>query len=86
MGTLDSLNCNNSPTFGTTTRHLCSNIHNTSILCGTLIYHCLHAEWFRTCFLVFLFPKLGMILFDEPLWVPMFRQDSQLVDQITLTL
>lgn len=74
MGTLDSLNCNNTLTLSTTTRHLCPNVHNSSIFCVTLIYHCLPAGLSKTCSLVFLFPKLGVILCDEPLVVLIFRK------------
>lgn len=82
MGTLDSLNCNNTLIFSTTSRHLCPNFHNNSVFCGTLIYHCLTAEWSGTCSLVFLFLKLEVMLW---VWFPSSHKAPQLVDQITLT-
>lgn len=73
VGTLNSENCNNTITHGSTIQVLCPNIHNASTVCDIQVYHCLPASWSETCAIVFLFPKLGVVSGEEFLPIPITK-------------
>jgi hypothetical protein len=70
VGTLSSLDCNKTISLDTTSLPKCPTVQNTSILCGTQVYHHLPASWSGICMLVLLFPELGVIEQNESLTIP----------------
>ena len=66
VGALSSPDCNRTITLDISSLA----VQNTSILCGTRVYHCLPATWSGACTLVLLFPELGVIQGKEPLPIP----------------
>ena len=69
VGMLSSLDCSRTITLHNSSLPQYPTVQNTSILCGTQIYHHLPASWSGVCTLVFLFPELGVIHRKEPLFV-----------------
>ena len=70
VGTLSPLDCNKTISLDISSLPQCPAIQNTSILCGTQVYHRLPASWSGVCTLVLLFPELGVIQGNEPLPIP----------------
>ena len=68
--TMSSLDCNRTITLDISSLPQCPAVQNTSILCGTQVYHRLPSSWSGVCTLVLLFPELGVIQGNEPLPIP----------------
>jgi hypothetical protein len=70
IGMLSSLDCNRTTILDISSLPHCPAVQNTSMLCGTHIYHRLPTSWSGVCTLVLLFPELGVIQENEPLRIP----------------
>ena len=68
VGMLSSLDCNKTITLDISSLSQCPTVQNTSILCGTQVYHYLPASLSGICTLVFLYLELQVIYHEkEPL-------------------